>query len=57
MNPITALMLSRAIEAERRREIESRSRRFVEPELTDRAGRADHARRWLRLPRVAVSRA
>ena len=58
MNPITALMLSQATEQDRRREIERRRHRFVEPEPL---GRNDEDQEsWLlRIPlvRLAASRA
>jgi len=54
MNPVTALMLSRAIEQDRRREIEARPHRLLAAEPMGRplAGR----RRWiLRLPRLGFA--
>ena len=57
MNPITALMLSHAIEDDRRREMARRPHRFVEPESTHRTD--EHRRRWLlRIPllRLAASK-
>ena len=55
MNSTTALMLSRAIEAERRREVERRGpRRFVEPErATHSARRSFQIPRWFRFLRPA----
>jgi hypothetical protein len=50
MNPITVLMLSETVEAERRREIERRRHRFVEPEPI---GDEPRGRSWrLHLPRL-----
>lgn len=54
MNPTMMLMLSRALEAERRRAIARRPRRFSEPEVTDRPGRRiERTPRWFRLPKAA----
>jgi hypothetical protein len=54
MNSTTMLMLSRALESERRREIERRPHRFVEPEPRQQSdGRRDRAPRWFRFPRAA----
>ena len=56
MNPITALMLSRSIEADRRRELDRRGRVFfARPTKADEGGR----RSWLlriRLLRPAATR-
>lgn len=54
MNPVTALMLSRAIEQDRRREIESRRHRLLTPEPM---GRPSTGRRgWaVRLPRFGFA--
>lgn len=52
MNPITVLMLSEAIEAEHRRDIERRRHRSIEPEPT---GDERRPRIWrLRLPRFSL---
>lgn len=57
MNPITALMLSRAVEADRRRELAARLHRLPKAEPADGGDR--RGPRWLlRLPlRLALSRA
>jgi len=55
MHPITALMLSQALEAERRREIQLRQRRFAAVEVReDRPERPSLIQR-LRLPRFGMS--
>ena len=57
MKPITALMLSHAIEDDRRREMERRSHRFVQPKPMNRRG--EPRRSWmLRIPilRLAASK-
>ena len=54
MNPVTALMLSRAIEQDRRREIERRPHRLLTAEPMDRPSTA--RRGWtFRLPRFGLS--
>ena len=53
MNPVTALMLARAIEQERRREIERRPHRLMRAERID---RHEEGRRWtFRLPRLGFA--
>lgn len=54
MNSTTTLMLSRALEAERRRQVERRPRRFVEPELALRSTeRPERTLRWFRFLKPA----
>jgi hypothetical protein len=54
MNPTTALMLSRAIEDDRRRELERRHWQLLRTEPM--AGEARRPRSWsLRLPRFPMS--
>lgn len=54
MNSITALMLSRAIEQDRRREIERRPHRLMQAESKDR--RSPGRRSWtFRLPRFGLA--
>lgn len=57
MNSVMMLMLSRAVEAERRREVERRPRRFVEPEVGQTPERRSASPRWLRLPKLVAGRA
>ena len=54
MHPVAALMLSQAIEAERRREIARRPHRFLEPSPA--AERAGGRRRWsIPFPKLDLS--
>lgn len=57
MNSVTMLMLSRAVEAERRREIERRQHRFIEPEAGSTQERRFDGFRWIRFPKLASGRA
>ena len=60
MNPTTALMLSRAIEAERRGAAARRRSRFLEPEIVERpAAKRERTSIWallLHLPRFHPAR-
>jgi hypothetical protein len=54
MHPITALMLSRAIEADRRRELERRRHRPARTEPIE-TGRGERRRWTIRIPRPGLA--
>ena len=55
MNSITALMLSRAIEQDRRREIERRPRRLMKAEPMGQTSKGQRRSWTFRLPRFGLS--
>jgi hypothetical protein len=54
MNPTAALMLSRELEQDRRRALEARRHRLIEPETVDRPARQPRTSVWRTLLRVPL---